>query len=892
MTTTIQLRHYQTDALEAMKSNDKGLIHLATGSGKSRIIERYVKDNAAKNTIGVIIVPSIALVRQFYNDYFSRNIYSDAKVKKICSDRESRDTIVRDYVIPVSQKNKIKTYLKGTKFKLAIITYQSYGSFQEILAEVGSCIDFAIYDEAHHITSELNKKHVFDSVCEIKKQFFFTATPVNRGGVVMLGEDSMVGERLAHYTIYDGIKEKYLHDFRPVVRVSSSKESLKQAFDMTLDHMTKTGNTKFIFYHSQVDTKSDTCVFSYFDTIDNSIPSNTFLFAISASFIKHNTTNTIINKRLGYATCSKVSRDKVLEFFARGVKDDERVIILSCQTLGEGIDTKQASGCHFVDKINSHISIIQRIGRVLRVKDNPKPVSIVVNVSINPQEIKEDNANEYLRKQMRADGDFSSIFNVLAALKQEDEDLFNYCIEYPPSDSEESSPRSPPKTLEDIVSSQTDEDIKLNEDSTPEDVAAQTTKPVQVFTPDDLEEPIQVLNEESEEEPIRIVQKDDGTYATYKPKTTSAPKSRLDIDISKELSQDLQLIWGVENIKEVMEGATNMAILESSLVSRRTDEEVLDELEALGRIPSKKQQKKIYDWVISRITLSTLTPRRCGLNMKKENQDRLIAFVKKYSKDSDEETLDELEALGRMPNIKQHRRICNWMGDRILLSTLTLKMYGLKMSKENQDRLIAFVKKYRVVKSDEETLGELDALERMPHKKEQTKLQSWLVGRVNITELKIHKFGLKMSKENQDRLLAFVKKYRVIKTADEEILGKLEALERMPNQKEQTKLQSWLLGRVNITELKIHKFGLNMTKENQDRLIAYVKKYSKDSDEETLGELEALERMPRKKEQAKLYSWVSMRVNITDLKPREHGLNMTKENQDRLIAFVKKYKDQ
>ena len=41
-------------------------------------------------------------------------------------------------------------------------------------------------------------------------------------------------------------------------------------------------------------------------------------------------------------------------------------ILCSCETMGEGVDTKNANMCVFVDPKSSFVKIIQNIGRIVR----------------------------------------------------------------------------------------------------------------------------------------------------------------------------------------------------------------------------------------------------------------------------------------------------------------------------------------------------------------------------------------------------------------------------------------------------------------------------------------------------------------------------------------------
>ena len=58
-------------------------------------------------------------------------------------------------------------------------------------------------------------------------------------------------------------------------------------------------------------------------------------------------------------------RNKILDEFDN-TPDDEIYIISSCETIGEGVDTKKANMCVFVDPKASYVKIIQNIGRIVR----------------------------------------------------------------------------------------------------------------------------------------------------------------------------------------------------------------------------------------------------------------------------------------------------------------------------------------------------------------------------------------------------------------------------------------------------------------------------------------------------------------------------------------------
>ena len=71
------------------------------------------------------------------------------------------------------------------------------------------------------------------------------------------------------------------------------------------------------------------------------------------------------NIKMTGITANTKNRNVILNDFDE-TEDDEIYILSSCRTIGEGIDTKKANMCVFVDPKQSYRDIIQNIGRILR----------------------------------------------------------------------------------------------------------------------------------------------------------------------------------------------------------------------------------------------------------------------------------------------------------------------------------------------------------------------------------------------------------------------------------------------------------------------------------------------------------------------------------------------
>jgi len=133
-----------------------------------------------------------------------------------------------------------------------------------------------------------------------------------------------------------------------------------------------------------------------------------------------------IKKNIHRPTDKSCCRHNILENFDK-TKDNEILIISSCETIGEGIDTKNANMCVFVDPKSSYVSIMQNIGRIVR-KNGERPLStILIPCWVDREKYlncngDKEKCDEAIREDLGAQGNFNQILNVMSALRQEDEE--------------------------------------------------------------------------------------------------------------------------------------------------------------------------------------------------------------------------------------------------------------------------------------------------------------------------------------------------------------------------------------------------------------------------------------------------------------------------------------
>ena len=412
-------RYYQTEADNAIREelliNDKCLVKMFCGTGKS-LLMRYCAFVQNQNLL-VYVFPTLSLLDQFCNDYFEPHCYPF----KISSD----DGATTDDL-------SIQRELQKPGNKIICVTYQSY---QTLLNNLGTTkINVCVYDEAHHTVAETYQELIFangPNTCE--KQLFFTATPKNDNGIIMYNWDTitpdMCGKLVYDYSYLRGLNDNYLNPFQIRVDMYTNNTNTS-VFESIARTILVSGNNRVLTFHADVHTDRDTSVANF---VNEREFIKAFQKVLKEEFPEKAGVYTRIQMIALDASIKPSTRKILLKQFDE-TPDNEIYIISSCETIGEGIDTKNANMCVFVDPKSSLIKIIQNIGRIVRKQSNISTILIPCWVDRDKYvscEGDRDKCDEVIRSDLNKDGNFNGILNVLSALKQEDEELYDICLHYP-----------------------------------------------------------------------------------------------------------------------------------------------------------------------------------------------------------------------------------------------------------------------------------------------------------------------------------------------------------------------------------------------------------------------------------------------------------------------------
>jgi superfamily II DNA or RNA helicase len=466
--TLIELRKHQVECIDNIKSHfendNKALIKMFCGSGKSFIIYHCLLEYT--NNLSVIVVPSINLITQFNKDYLldkNKQQYNKKYFKKsfeiltVCSKNELSNNINL-----TTDSDKILEFIEIEGSKIILITYQSLELLINIIKENELKIDLLCFDEAHHILGNNIKELLFgiededdnyienfiDTYCN--KTLFFTATPKNSNNIMMyesitnynqyelieddestIKEEPDCGKMIYEYMHYTGVNDNILNDFN--IRVDLYTESTdSNIFDAISRSILETGNNRVLTFHSRSHTKSDSSS-NVIDFINEDLFIKSFNKIRKTEF-KH-LKGKYKNITFKGITASTKDKLQILEDFDN-TEDNEIYILASCKTIGEGVDTKNANMCVFIDPKQSYIEIIQNIGRICRKNNKTHGLAtVLIPTYVDVNKYKDCKSNEeqdiIIKNELSKTGNFNGILAVISALRQEDPYMFELCLNSP-----------------------------------------------------------------------------------------------------------------------------------------------------------------------------------------------------------------------------------------------------------------------------------------------------------------------------------------------------------------------------------------------------------------------------------------------------------------------------
>ncbi len=376
----LELRDYQQQAIQNWeKSSMRGCVILPTGAGKTAIgIQAIQKVNAST----LVIVPTIDLMEQWANNISKYLTINNQNPQNISVGR-----------------------LGGGEDDLQAITIATYDSAYLRASSIGNQFKLIIFDEVHHLPAPGYRS--------IAEQFIapyrlgLTATieredelheliPYLTGGVVFrLGSQELSNQKhLAEYTIdrmqvnltpeeqeeYETNHTKFLTNLRQLGFQVPSMYNLKRLIMMS--NKNKIAREAMLARNkaNEIALNSKAKIDELQKILQQNKNTKTIIFTQNNKMV-YELSNRFLIPCITYKTIKDERRD-VLE----GFKSGRYNAVVTSRVLDEGVDVPDAELGIVMSGTGSGRELIQRLGRILRPKQDGRKARLVELVSKNTRE--------------------------------------------------------------------------------------------------------------------------------------------------------------------------------------------------------------------------------------------------------------------------------------------------------------------------------------------------------------------------------------------------------------------------------------------------------------------------------------------------------------------------
>lgn len=322
-------RDYQIKTFTNCVRNGRNLIVSPTGSGKSLMIYLLTRYYDSKT---LIVVPTVSLVHQMYEDFQKYGFDSDKFVHKVFGGQD-----------------------KKTSKSVIITTWQS---IHRLDAEWFDDFDLIVGDEAHLFKAK-SLTDILHKTVNTKYKFGFTGTldGTLTNEMVLRG---LFGSILQIVTTSDLIDKKVLSPFRIKCLVlkypdADRKECARKDYKQEIDWI--------------VDNKSRN---NFIKNLALSLSGNTlilFNFVDKHGKPLYNLINSESKNKVYYVS-GEVSGEERNEIRKIIENEDKSIIVASLGTFSTGIDITNLHNIIFASPSKSRVRVLQSIGRGLRNSPN------------------------------------------------------------------------------------------------------------------------------------------------------------------------------------------------------------------------------------------------------------------------------------------------------------------------------------------------------------------------------------------------------------------------------------------------------------------------------------------------------------------------------------------
>lgn len=334
-------REYQLEAVDILKNENRSILNLPCGMGKT--YTSYLIAKSFKNII--IIATTRTLTEELL--YIMNNYFENKYNPLLISMDGSRD--LKNIKLKLCESNIIAS------------TYDSVDILFKVINELDDII--IIIDEYHNLSNNnLNdKKNYMNKILESNHKILFLSATLLEG----YNNEKYFGNKIYKYSWINAIKNKYICDFKIIIpeynNFNNIFEILLKNLDVDYeDDDIKLINKAYFLLRSILYNGSKKCIV-YLTTIDKA---NKFRNIIEWMEKILNISIDIYNID---CNTSKIKRFEYINKFKLNLNIS---LILNVQILNEGIDIPICDSVYITNPNNNMINLIQRMSRANRIYKN------------------------------------------------------------------------------------------------------------------------------------------------------------------------------------------------------------------------------------------------------------------------------------------------------------------------------------------------------------------------------------------------------------------------------------------------------------------------------------------------------------------------------------------
>lgn len=460
------------DVLNGFKTNNRGKLIMACGTGKTFTSLRCAEELLNGRGSILFLVPSIALVNQTLSEWSAQSNYSFDSIV-VCSDNkasknEDNTNMVDDLIIPsTTDINALKKWVEtiqtekivdNKKMHYVFSTYQSIEKVAEMQRVTGFHFDLMICDEAHRTTgvklsgedeSYFTKVHD-DSFIQADKRLYMTATPRVYGSVVKekaknadailcsMDDEKIYGPEFHCLSFGDAVKQGLLTDYKVLI-LAIDEEYVKKELqglltdenhEIKMDDAVKImgcwkGLSKISIDPNDKSFTADPTPMKRAVAFTNRIKDSVNLvnaFKQVQEYMKMNhpvETERLTDVEIQHVDGSfnAIEKKKRIQWLKDNTEENECRILTNARCLSEGVDVPALDAVIFLNPRSSIVDIIQSVGRVMRKAEGKLYGYIVLPIGIS--------ATEEPDKALDNNDKYKIVWDVLQALRSHDDRFDN-----------------------------------------------------------------------------------------------------------------------------------------------------------------------------------------------------------------------------------------------------------------------------------------------------------------------------------------------------------------------------------------------------------------------------------------------------------------------------------